>query len=157
MTGASDRVQVVGTELIPHQPEDIVRMEHASMAMKLRADGNSYQEIADQLSISMYVARRLVQEGLRHAISEPAEEVRQLEAFKLERLYKVVYPLALAGDGAAVDRCIKIMERKSKLLGLDSPTEVDMAELRSVLFAKLKERLPHDVWMEVVKHLADGA
>lgn len=129
-------------------------MELASQAMKLRADGNSYQEIGDEMHISLAVARKLVQEGLRFSLSEAADEVRQLEAFKLERLYKVVYPLALQGDGAAVDRCIRIMERKAKLLGIDSPTEVDMAELRAHLFAKLKDSLPPELWMQVVQHMA---
>jgi hypothetical protein len=124
--------------------------------MEMRGEGLDYTTIGDTLGVSAGVARRLVQEGLQATVGEPAEEVRALEAFRLERLYKVCYGYAIRGDGAAIDRCLKIMERKAKLLGLDQPAEVDMAELRSHLFAQLRERLPAEVWHEVVRALADG-
>lgn len=153
---SSPKVKFVGQSLIPHRPVDISRLELATRAMKMRAEGYGYADIGETLGVSTGISRTLVQEGLRTMASEPAEEVRQLEAFKLERLYQVVFPLALAGDGAAVDRCLRIAERKARLLGLDAPAEVDIAELRAHMFAKLRDQLPPDIWQRIVQIIADA-
>lgn len=49
-------------------------------------------------------------------------ELRTLEAQRLDRLFLVVWRQALAGDLAAVDRALRIQDRRAKLLGLDEPS-----------------------------------
>jgi hypothetical protein len=90
-------------------------------------------------------AYEAVQRGLADAIQEPADEVRRLELERLDEYARhalrvlatphllvsqgiaVVHPVTeepLADDGpvlAALDRLIKISERRAKLLGLDAP------------------------------------
>lgn len=49
-------------------------------------------------------------------------ELRTLEAQRLDRLFLVVWRQALTGDLAAVDRALRIQDRRAKLLGLDEPS-----------------------------------
>ena len=46
-----------------------------------------------------------------------------MELERLDKLHDSLWLLATSGDVAALDRILHIMERRSKLLGLDSPTK----------------------------------
>lgn len=61
----------------------------------------------------------------------------ELELARLDHLHRAVWPLAIGADPndllaaptnppdlRAMDRCIRIMERRAKLLGLDAPAKV---------------------------------
>jgi hypothetical protein len=50
-----------------------------------------------------------------------------LELMRLERLHAAVWPQAIRGDVNAVDRVLRIMERRARLLGLDAPKRVAMS------------------------------
>jgi hypothetical protein len=61
---------------------------------------------------------------LRETLQEPADEVRQLELLRLDRYLSAIAEKVDSGDLKAIDRALKIMERRSKLLGLDAPQKV---------------------------------
>jgi len=64
--------------------------------------------------------------------------VRDLELQRLDDLYLIAYRAIIDGyDLAGIDRCLRIMERRSKLLGLDAAEKVEhsgdlVINLRSV-------------------------
>lgn len=60
---------------------------------------------------------------LHNEIGENAVEVLELELQRLDDLLKGLWPLAARSnpDTKAVDRVLKIMERRARLLGLDAP------------------------------------
>src|SRR5262249_7331072 len=64
------------------------------------------------------VLDELAAEGL-HA----AGQVRALELSRLDELHRALWPLGLRGDLQAIDRLLKIAERRARLLGLDAPTK----------------------------------
>lgn len=118
-------------------------------ACRLRAQNLTYQQIADQLGFaSKGAAYDAVQRTLRETVQEPAEELRQLELMQLDELaraarnvlegthYVVSHGKVVRHDGGegeplvddapvlqAIDRLLKIQERRSKLLGLDIPVK----------------------------------
>jgi hypothetical protein len=59
---------------------------------------------------------------------EEAAHVRVLELEWLDRLLKPMMERAEDGMREAVDRVLKICERRSKLLGLDAPTKVSATD-----------------------------
>jgi hypothetical protein len=83
-------------------------------------------------------------EKYRNGLQEDAETIRTLEMERLDRLYQVAYRQATGGSMQAVDRCLRIMERRSKLLGLDLPTEILVGGLegtppvREVIIERIK-------------------
>lgn len=99
-------------------------------AVSLRAKGLTYLEIRDRLGYAeVKDAWRAVREGLKLALEEPAAEVRALERARLDKLLCAVWDQAMQGDGQAIDRVLRIMERRARLDGLDAPAVVDLRRL----------------------------
>ncbi|MGW2177704.1 hypothetical protein ACWCXX_06310 [Streptomyces sp. NPDC001732] len=125
-------------------------VQRDAAASLLKAEGKTYQEIADELG---YYDRghvwRGVQRARRSVLREPAEELVQVEADRLDELYvealailerdhvmvshgKVVCDengVPIRDDGprlAALRELRQIRKSYRKLHGLDSPAKVDM-------------------------------
>ncbi|MEU2590812.1 hypothetical protein ABZ649_04500 [Streptomyces albidoflavus] len=66
-----------------------------------------------------------VREALKDRVTELDEhvdELRAVEAQRLDRLFFVAYRKAVRdGDLPAIDRALRVMERRARLLGLDRP------------------------------------
>jgi hypothetical protein len=122
------------------------QIERDAVAVEHRRRGLTYRQIAVTMGWKNQAsAYEAVQRGLRDAIAEPADEVRQLELDRLDEYQRhalkvlatphwhvsqgvvVVHPATeepLTDDApvlAALDRLLKISERRAKLLGLDAP------------------------------------
>lgn len=94
-------------------------------ALKLRQAGYTYDEIAARTGYkSKGAAFKAVSRGLKITLREPANQVRELEIGRLDAMIKALWPNAERGNLGAVDRVLKIMERRAKLLGLDSAQEI---------------------------------
>jgi hypothetical protein len=65
-------------------------------------------------------------EAIKQDISEDAAAVRTMELERLDSLLLALWPRAIAGDYKAVDRVLKIMERRARYLGLDSADVLDL-------------------------------
>lgn len=99
-------------------------LEYQAQALELRRAGKGYTEIGRTLGLSRSHAHRLVQAGLADAveqIGEASEHLRAQEVDRLDALLASVWPQARRANLGAVDRVIKIMERRARLLGLDAP------------------------------------
>lgn len=119
---------------------ELERLELQRRALELRRQGLNYHDIARELNIDTRTAYRIVQEALTRWIAEPAEDVRLLELQRLDALLAALWDKAIAGDLAAVDRVLRIMERRAKLLGLDQIEIVNTDLGYAVL--KLIQKLP---------------
>lgn len=117
-------------------------------ACELRAKGWNYRRIAAHFNIDVHTAHDAVQNGLRDIVQEPAAEVRRLELERLDELYTRALDILdthhvtvsngqivrldgkpLPDDGPAlqaIDRLLKIQERRARLLGLDAPSRVSV-------------------------------
>jgi orotate phosphoribosyltransferase-like protein len=94
-------------------------------ALELRKAGATYQQIADKLGISLSGAGVCVSramEALRLEVNEKAEEVLQLELDRLDHMLLGLWDAARRGNTAAIDRVLKIQDRRAKYLGLDKQT-----------------------------------
>jgi len=97
--------------------------ERKLKALELRKEGNTFQQIGDALGISKQNAHKHVMTALtamNEQIAAEAEVMRTLELERLDKLWFAMYRQATQGNQGAVDRCIRIMERRAKLLGLDA-------------------------------------
>ena len=101
--------------------------ERRQQAFEMRKKGLTYAEIGKELGISMQAAHRHVAiylQALENKTEEDAREIIRLDMERLDDMLQGLYPEAINGDSAAVDRVLKIMERRAKLLGLDKPAKV---------------------------------
>jgi len=114
--------------------------ERRVKSLELRKAGLGYRQIGEQLGVSEQQAWRDVKkalEGLAEMEQDAARELRQLE---VERLDALLSPLWLRARGrriqhddgtvedvppdyAAVDRVMRLMEARRRLLGLDVQPE----------------------------------
>ncbi|WP_406338254.1 hypothetical protein OG987_13320 [Streptomyces sp. NBC_01620] len=136
-------------------------------AARLRTKGWTYQRIADELGYGHRAdAYNAAQAALKATVREAGEELRTLELERLDRLEaaanevlerehitvshgKVVSlddGVPLPDDGPvlqAIDRLLKIQERRSRLLGLDAPVkrDISLTDERAAAIEALVEEL----------------
>lgn len=102
-------------------------LELQPKALELRRAGKNYGEIAAMLDIGKTSAHRMVKAGLAEAAAQVEAQAGELIALELSRLDAMLaglWPSARQGGLGAIDRVLKIMERRAKLLGLDAPVKV---------------------------------
>lgn len=94
----------------------------ASKALELRMEGKTFEVIAEELG---YAGKQGAYEAVRRSLAEitrePAEELIRLDLERLDVLWQIQYLNAQGGDVQAMAACMKIMERRARLLGLDAP------------------------------------
>lgn len=121
-------------------------------AVRLRLAGCSYPEIARQLKFGhrgnaqRAVKRRLT--GMREDCAELVGELRQIEGMRLDIALAAVMPKVRDGDLHAIDRMLRIQERRAAYEGLDQPRglKVEMAREIEGLLDRLREEFEDDVY-----------
>lgn len=96
--------------------------ERRRQALELRKAGATYDAIAQQLGYkSRDGAWRAIRSALKDVCREPAEDVRDLEINRLDAMLLAIWQQVRNGNHGAIDRALRIMERRAKLIGLDMP------------------------------------
>jgi hypothetical protein len=129
---------------LPTNPRMALAAERREKMLELRIAGASERAIAKEMGL----ASATVHEGLKIAVEELkshtlmlADDYRRIE---LERLDKMTLSLfTRRNDPRTADTLLRIMERRAKLLGLDSPTLVDTRN-QTVVVKRDLDRLPDD-------------
>ena len=130
------------------------------LVLTYRRMGANYRQIAAQIIEEIgidnlpknYDSRQVYQdlkrelEKARAEIAETAEEVRQIELDRLDEMHSRVYPVALGTeeippDMRAVDRVLKIGERRAALLGIDAPQKADIEIRDTTALDRVERRL----------------
>lgn len=134
-------------------------------ACELRARGCSLQRIADELGYSdRSAARKAVERALDGTVAEDADVLRRLELARLDRLHCEALAVletehvivsqgrivrddqgkAIPDDApvlAAIDRLLKVSDRRAKLLGLDAPARIRATVITEDMIDAELERL----------------
>ena len=136
-------------------PRRVARAQRVAQAMQMRLDGKRYEEIAATLGYaSRACAAQDVQRALAQTVREPADEVRVLELQRLDMMWQTVLEVlrghhVVVNQGrvvflneepikdtgpvlAAIDRLLKIQERRAKYLGLDAPKAFEVVTLDAI-------------------------
>ncbi|MBB4893550.1 hypothetical protein FHS39_002581 [Streptomyces olivoverticillatus] len=96
----------------------------------MKIEGHTYTEIAEALGYSsrgaVYVDVKRALE--KHVIEEglAIEAWRELELAKLDALQKAIWPKAMEGDPRAIEAALKILDRRARMLGLDSAIKLEV-------------------------------
>lgn len=88
-------------------------------AVELSTQGFTYQQIADELGYAgRGTVNRIVRQALESRLTEGVEQLREVEVARLDALQAGLWEAATAGDAAAASACVKIIQARSRLLGL---------------------------------------
>jgi hypothetical protein len=96
-------------------------------ALALRMAGMTFEQIGERLSITADSAVELINRTISRVGNQVAEEMRELEGARLDRSQAAIWSKVLEGDLHAVDSFLKISARRSKLFGLDAPTQLNIS------------------------------
>lgn len=98
----------------------------AAKALELRMEGKTFEAIAKEVGYKgKQGAYDAVKRSLDAITREPAEELIKLDLERLDVLWQIQYMNAQVGDVQAMAACMKIMERRAKMLGLDAPAKTE--------------------------------
>jgi len=131
----------------PTAPKMATSAQRRVQALELRKAGYTYEQIGVDLGISTSMAYKHVVKALRiihDKTSEATEELRTLEVQRIDRLFEVMYKKAEKGDHNAIDRCLRLMERRAKLLGLDAPMNANINMMASIVINWDEDATQHD-------------
>ena len=135
--------------------------KNRNQAIELRRHGYTLKRIGQVLGVSTQTAANYVNYCLRELVELTAaatEEYRALELARLDALQAPIWDQAISGNLWAVDRCLAIMERRSKLLGLDKPVKHILAGDRNnpvQVDHNLRQQRDQEL-LEYLKNLASG-
>lgn len=94
-------------------------------ALELRKAGVTFQQIAAQLGYRDAAgAHKAVTRALDRVPAMGVEELREVDSERLERLLLAVWQQAISGDLKAIDRALRILDQRARLLGLEVPKSV---------------------------------
>jgi len=102
--------------------DKVLALEREEQILRMRIGGARYQQIADRLGIAPSTVGRALQRGMARWQAQADDLVSELIWLQLERLDRLLltlWPNALEGSLGAIDRVLKIEERRAKLMGLD--------------------------------------
>lgn len=135
-------------------PAKARRLQLQEKAIDLRRAGVGFVEIGQKLGISKSTAHRMVEAGMESAraqITASSDDLKAQELSRLDGMLLKLYPKAAKGDVQAIDRVIKIGERRAKLLGLDAPVRTalqgggeDAPPISTVGETKVTFYMPHN-------------
>ncbi len=107
-------------------PSKIPAAARREKALELRAKGRSIRSIAKELGVSKSQVQRDIEKELQAAAADRkkiAGHIIDLELVKLDAIEKTAWEHIQDGELSAIDRVLRSMERRAKLLGLDKTGE----------------------------------
>jgi hypothetical protein len=127
--GGSPRAPVQPSEHVggTASPKKLTAAERKAAALELRKSGATFEQIAATLGCSISYAHKAVTKALDRMVREPADALRKLELERLDSMLFGLWRRAKGGETGAVDRVIKLMERRARLLGLDAPERRELS------------------------------
>ncbi len=140
--------------------QNVAAAERRLTTLELRKAGLSLRQIAQRTGVSVSMAKKDLDRALADLLAEQntkAEDWRALELERLEKMHVALWPKVVneAPNMAAVDRVLRIAERRSKLLGLDMP-------VRSIMELDWRKELEaagvkaSDVFEQLVNQIAEN-
>lgn len=102
--------------------------DRRAKAIALRIAGHEWEDIAEQLG---YASRGAAHTEVTRALkankvaeAEQVENLRYVTGLRLDRLQAAMWPQAIKGDTRSADVCLKIIQQRCKLYGLEAPTQI---------------------------------
>lgn len=119
--------------MIPADSSQASANERASAAFELRKAGLPYDIVAEKVGYkSARSAERAVARILKgKRTARDIDAVLEMELTRLDSLQAVAWRRARQGDLAAIDRILKIMERRAQYLGLDRQAQQPSGEVHN--------------------------
>lgn len=94
--------------------------------LELRLAGGSLEAIGKTVGLHKSNVSRRIKQALQDIPQDEAADLRAIENERLNVMQTAIWQKVRQGEYGAVDRALRISERRSKLNGLDAPQRVDV-------------------------------
>jgi hypothetical protein len=100
--------------------------ERRAQVMRMRLAGHDFETIGAALDppVSMQRAHQLYLDALHRVVKEPTEDVLRADLERLDLLWRAMVSRAQRGSARHAEVCLRVLERRAKMLDLDAPTRV---------------------------------
>lgn len=107
---------------------DLAVFDKERRVLELRRAGVTFDLIAQEVGYSNASgAHHAFTRAMKRTLNDAgADEIRELEADRLDRLQRFAWPQAAQGDLRSIETILRIMARRARLLGLDSPIKQEV-------------------------------
>ncbi|WP_430645345.1 helix-turn-helix domain-containing protein [Agromyces sp. GXS1127] len=118
------------------RPRRVTKIERATRrqeAIALRRGGVPVDAIAQRMKVHPSTVYAWIQDAIRNLPREEAEELRALELDRLDAIFRGHFAAAISGDVRSADTCLKVMERRARLLNLDAAPTAGLEQVGNLL------------------------
>lgn len=105
------------------RPRRATRIERATRrqeAIALRRAGVGVDAIATRMKVHPSTVYAWMKDAIAAIPREEADELRLLELDRLDAIFRGHFTAAVSGDVRSAETCLKVMERRARLLNLDA-------------------------------------
>lgn len=116
-----------GQPFNPTHPQRLLTRQRELQAVDMRIAGMRYEDIGPKLGMTKIGAYAMVERVLKRwneELLEKAERLRQQQMERCRVMMRGLWPKIKKGDVKAVTAGLKVIERISKLQGLDAPVQI---------------------------------
>lgn len=114
-------------------PREVDARARRAAAVDLLRGGASYETICSSLGYESPTEAKLDTDKLLvQEVQRSREEHRALELSRLNGLIMALWPAGKRGDGQAVDRIIKCIDQRAKILGLYAATRTEIVSIDAI-------------------------
>jgi DNA-binding CsgD family transcriptional regulator len=121
--GARDRARTTNTS----DPSRIAELRHRIVTMRL--EGHVPRDIARTLGIALQTVQNHLAAVFNGLTTPKAEEARQLELDRYDRLLTKLEPGVEAGDVKSILAAAKIGAQRTQIQGLDKPMKIEVTNI----------------------------
>lgn len=94
--------------------------------LELKLAGITFDRIAEQVGYTDgSAACKAYNRALKRTLQEPAQEVREAELLRLDKILSGIWRDAISGDTRAALTAVKVIQERAKLLGLYAPIKTE--------------------------------
>lgn len=114
------------------QSQEYLQTRRAA-AVEMCKKGESFEDIAKRLDyVNAESAKRDVQIVLAEVLKTPMEESRALDVLRIDSMIAALWGGTQNANPQAVDKAVKLIELRAKLLGTFAPIQVEQVSMDAV-------------------------
>lgn len=117
----------------PKRRPKIERATRRAEAIALRRAGARVDQIAQQFEVHPRTVYAWLQDAIRDIPREESEELRALELDRLDAIFRGHFHAAVGGDVRSAEMCLRVMDRRARLLNLDAAPTAGLEQVGALL------------------------
>lgn len=121
------------------------KAQRRAQALEMRRAGQDLESIARRFGYAtVYACKQDLNRAFTEVLKTPTEEARALDILRVDRMILSIWGDARDGSVSAIDRVIKLIDMRAKLLGTYAPVQVEQVTLDAVEqeIKRLESELP---------------